>query len=112
MLAIGDGKHGFTLSEIDTSLMASKVLEMAKASTISDQEEASIRAHKAARDEPFSELREVKPLPRRPTLSRAWRLWVLPKPNQATLKLLGICALIALETVVDHVSYLLRPILV
>ena len=61
MLAIGDGKHGFTLSEIDTSLMASKVLAMAKASTVSDEEEASIRAHKAARDAPFSALEAVKP---------------------------------------------------
>ena len=106
MLAIGDGKHGFTLSEIDTSLMASKVLALAKASTVSDEEEASIRAHKATRDAAYSELKAVKPLPSRPTLSRAWRLWVLSKPNHATIKLLGICGLIALETTVEHISYM------
>ena len=106
MLAIGDGKHGFTLTEIDTSLMASKVLAMANASKVSDEEEASIRAHKAARDAPFTELNEVKPLPSRPTLSRAWRLWVLSKPNHAAIKLAGICALIALETTVEHLSYM------
>ena len=70
MLAIGDGKHGFTLSDIDTSLMASKVLAMAKASMVSDEEEASIRAHKASRDEPFSELKEVKELPFPPKKSK------------------------------------------
>ena len=108
MLAIGDGKHGFTLSDIDTSLMASKVLAMAKASMVSDEEEASIRAHKASRDEPFSELKAVKELPQRSTLSRAWRLWVLSKPNLATIKLLGICALIGCDVYIAYVAMTAR----
>eukprot|EP01050_Picozoa_sp_SAG11_P036495 SAG11_NODE_13921_length_633_cov_0.936330_2_plen_164_part_01 len=48
-------------------------------------------SHKAKRDEPYSALKEVAALPDRPVLKRAWRLWVLSKPKQATLKLLGIC---------------------
>jgi ABC-type uncharacterized transport system fused permease/ATPase subunit len=105
MLAIGDGKHGFTLTDIDRSQMAAKVLAMANASLVPDEVEAAIRAHKAKRDEPFSELKEVKPLPDNPVLQRAWRLWVLSKPNQAVVKLLGICALIGTATFVDHLAY-------
>jgi len=49
MLAIGDGQHGFTLTDIDRSEMAAKVMAMAKASLVSDDEEKSIRNHKANR---------------------------------------------------------------
>ena len=68
MLAIGDGKHGFTLTDIDRSEMAAKVLAMAQASLVTDEEEASIRRHKTKRDAPFEELKEVKELPDRPVL--------------------------------------------
>ena len=38
-------------------------------------------------------------------LQRAWRLWILSKPNQATIKLLGICGLIGVSTLIDHWTY-------
>eukprot|EP01051_Picozoa_sp_SAG22_P012762 SAG22_NODE_1357_length_4629_cov_10.880922_1_plen_744_part_10 len=105
MLAIGDGSNGYTLTDIDRSLMTDKVLAMAKASVVSDEEEKSIRAHKAKRDAPFAALKEIKPLPERSTLRRSWRLWLLCKPNHATIKVLGLCVLIGLSTFIDHVSF-------
>ena len=105
MLAIGDGKLGYTLTDIDRSLMRDKVLAMAKASYVSDDEEKSIRAHKTKRDAPYAVLKEVKELPERGTLRRGWRLWILCKPNQATVKLFGICCLIGLSTFIDHISF-------
>ena len=42
MLAIGDGKCGFTLTDIDQSLHAKKTLAMAKASVIDKDTEQSI----------------------------------------------------------------------
>ena len=58
------------------------------------------------RDAPYSELKEVKELPDRPVLQRAWRLWILSKPNNATIKLIGIAALIGFSTWVDHHTFL------
>ena len=42
MLAIGDGKCGFTLTDIDRSLHAKKTLAMAQASVIDKDTEQSI----------------------------------------------------------------------
>jgi hypothetical protein len=105
MLAIGDGNNGYTLTDIDRTEMRAKVLAMAKASFVSDDEEKSIRVHKAQRDAPYAVLKEVKKLPERGTLSRSWRLWILCKPNQAASKLIGICGLIGLSTLIDQVSF-------
>ena len=105
ILAIGDGELGFTMEEIDKAQMAAKVSAMAKASKVSDDEEARIRAFKAERDKPFSTLQKVKELPDKSTLSRAWRLWVLSKPNQATLKILGICGLIGVSTFISQITF-------
>ena len=105
MLAIGDGNNGYTLTHIDRTLIRKKVLAMAQASVISDEEEKSIRAHKAKRDAPYALLKQVKELPKRSTLRRSWRLWILCKPNHATIKVLGLCVLIGLSTFIDHISF-------
>ena len=53
MLAIGDGKQGWTMTTINREAAMAKTLEMAKRSVLSEGEEQSIQNHMDARSKPY-----------------------------------------------------------
>ena len=48
MLAIGDGRQGFSLSKVDRTAASKRTLEMARRSVVSDDVEQSIKRHTEA----------------------------------------------------------------
>lgn len=68
MLAIGDGKQGFTLSKVDRTEASKRTLEMAQRSVVSDDVEDSIKAHAETRSAKYEDMRSVKDMPENPTV--------------------------------------------
>ena len=87
MLAIGDGKCGYTLTDIDRTAHTKTTLAMARASVISKDTEQSIARHAEARSLPYADMRNKAPLPPGPgTLKRLVRIWGFGKPSYAYVR--------------------------
>jgi hypothetical protein len=80
MLAIGDGKCGFTLKDIDRSAHVKTTLAMARASVISKDTEQSIAKHADARSQPYADMRDKAPLSKGPVRTFRKMLFLLPFP--------------------------------
>ena len=100
-LAIGDGKQGWKLEEIDRTAATARALEMAKASIVSTVDEASMEAFQKERSAPYVELQEKKALPERGTVRRLARLCRMAAPDHWVAKGVGILGLILAQTAVE-----------
>ena len=105
MLAIGDGKQGWSMTTVDRDSAMARTLEMAKRSVVSEGEEKSIADFMAARSRPYSDGRNLKPMPDRPTLGRFLRLCRIGCPSWIVPKFLGLASLIVVQTLVEDVTF-------
>ena len=101
MLAIGDGRQGFSLSKVDRTAASKRTLEMARRSVVSDDVEQSIKRHTEARSERFKAARVIKPMPDKPTLQRFLRLCKIGMPQYMLPKMLALGFLLGLQTWVE-----------
>jgi hypothetical protein len=95
LLAIGDGKCGFTLSSIDRSKHAAVVGKLTAASTL--DKENSIKAHLRTRSAKYGRMQQTRSLPERPDRSRFRRLWQLGRPDNLCKQLCGMCIFFACQ---------------
>ena len=81
MLAIGDGAMGWKLTDIDQQEHYQKVLAAAKASVLSSETQARLRASLEARNVPYKHLAVEKAMPEKTTWGRVWRLCKIGLPR-------------------------------
>jgi hypothetical protein len=105
MLAIGDGRQGFTLSKVDRTAASKRTLQMAQRSVVSDETEKSIRAHAEKRSAQYKDARGIKKMPDNPTLKRFLRLFKLGLPDHFALRMVGLFSLIGLQTAVEDYTF-------
>ena len=102
MLAIGDGKCGFTLTDIDRAVHTKTTLAMARASVIDKPTEQAIAKHLEARGQPYADLRDKAPVPVGPgNLCRLLRIWKLGRPDRVYLRAACHLSLAALSLYLD-----------
>eukprot|EP01048_Picozoa_sp_COSAG05_P025599 COSAG05_NODE_6585_length_934_cov_0.814371_1_plen_197_part_10 len=90
MLSIGDGKQGYSITEIDTKEIEQKVFAAARNSVLSDSLETAIRTHKQARNAQYKAYDADKPLAKHSsTWMRAMRIWNIARPENCLLKFGG-----------------------
>lgn len=106
MLAIGDGKCGFTLTDIDRQVHAKRTFAMAAASVIDKPTEQSIAKHLEERSEPYKDMRDKSPVPEGPgTLRRLMRVWKLGRPDHMYLRMACHLTLAAISTYLDDYQF-------
>lgn len=98
VLAIGDGKCGFTLKTLDNTVIKEHVKLMAARSVLPEEVERGIREKRKARSEKYAGMSTPKELPKRSTWQRWLRIWMIAKPNYAYLRFAGVCVFIGLQT--------------
>ena len=103
MLAIGDGKQGFSLTDIDSDAEAERALAMARASVVDKDTEMSIRRHTDARSQHY------EPLPKAAfeetsTLSQLRRIWQLSAPKNWALQASAVVGIIVAELLVSDLG--------
>lgn len=108
MLAIGDGKQGWSMTSINREAAMTRTLEMAKRSVVSEGEENSIQNYMNARSEPYSDGRNLKPMPVRPMIGRFLRLCRIGCPSWIIPKLIGLATLIGVQTLVEDYTFQLQ----
>lgn len=63
MLAIGDGKMGWTLTDLKRDAYIEQVVKSAKASVVDDETAESMAKFQEERSEAYSDLRNKRPMP-------------------------------------------------
>ena len=97
LLAIGDGKCGFTLSTIERSVHAAAVGKLTAASVVDKDTENSIKAHLTQRSAGYDKMAKLRALPERSNRARFARLWQLGRPDNLAKKLGGMCVFFACQ---------------
>eukprot|EP01048_Picozoa_sp_COSAG05_P004912 COSAG05_NODE_279_length_12322_cov_79.874744_4_plen_194_part_00 len=97
LLSIGDGKCGFTLSNIDRHAHAVAVSKLTAASIVDKDTESSIKAHLSARSARYSRMQQARSLPQRSNRARFRRLWELGRPVHLGKQLCGMCVFFACQ---------------
>jgi ABC-type uncharacterized transport system fused permease/ATPase subunit len=92
LLAIGDGKCGFTLSHIEREVHAVAVGQLTAASIVDKDTEGRIKSHLTARSQPYANLQQPRKLPERSNRERFARLWQLGRPDNIAKQLAGMVA--------------------
>jgi ABC-type uncharacterized transport system fused permease/ATPase subunit len=102
MLSIGDGKQGYTVTEIDAREIEQKVKAAARESVLTESMDNSIRTHKLARNTQYSDYDADTPLANKHTTwTRAMRIWNIARPERCLVKFGGIAAFILVQVLVD-----------
>ena len=97
LLAIGDGKCGFTLSAIERDVHAVAVGKLTAASMVDKATETRIKAHLTERSKPYSNLQKPRKLPERTNWQRIVRLWELGRPDALGKQLAGMVVFFAAQ---------------
>ena len=97
LLAIGDGKCGFTLSTIERSVHAAAVGKLTAASVVDKDTENSIKAHLTQRSAGYDKMAKLRALPEGSNRARFARLWQLGRPDNLAKKLGGMCVFFACQ---------------
>ena len=98
MLAIGDGKAGFSLKELDNAEMKERVKQLAARSVLPKEVEQGIREHRKHRSAKYGAMAEARPLPQRSTWQRWVRIWRIAKPSHAYLRFVAVIFFIVVQT--------------
>ena len=98
ILAIGDGKCGFSIKTLDNAKVKEHVKLMAARSVLPEEVERGIRENRKSRSEKYAGMSTPKEMPKRSTWQRWLRIWMIAKPAYAYLRFAGVCVFIGLQT--------------
>lgn len=98
VLAIGDGKCGFTLKELDNQKIKEQVKQLAARSVLPEEVERGIREKRKLRSAKYAGMSTPEDMPTRSTWQRWLRIWKIAKPKYAYLRFAGVCVFIGLQT--------------
>ena len=107
MLAIGDGKAGFSLKKLDNAEMKERVKRLAARSVLPKEVEQGIREHRKQRSAKYGAMAEARPLPQRSTWQRWVRIWRIAKPSHVYLRFVAVIFFIVVQTWIEDKSALL-----
>lgn len=101
VLAIGDGKCGFTLSTLDNAAMKEHVKKMAAKSVLPKEVERGIREKKKQRSGKYVQMQEPKEMPSRSAWQRWLRIWKIVRPSHVYARFAGVFFFIGLQTYLE-----------
>jgi hypothetical protein len=105
MLSIGDGKCGFTMHEIENIDIKAKVKDMAKASIVPKDIEASTKKLQKERSKLYEETMTIKDMPQRGTFGRMMRIWHICKPNWWVMQSIGVLLFIGIQVKIEDYGF-------